>query len=83
MNAQQIEELLKVGLPDAEYIAVEGDGGKFNATVVHAAFDGMRAVAKQQKVYALLQAHITSGAIHALSMRTLTPEEWRKAKLFG
>nr|HQV24026.1 BolA family transcriptional regulator [Agitococcus sp.] len=30
-----------------------------------------------------LNEHIASGAIHAVTMRTLTPEEWRKAKLFG
>jgi acid stress-induced BolA-like protein IbaG/YrbA len=43
----------------------------------------MRPVAKQQFIYGPLQAHISSGAIHAVSMRTLTPEEWRKMKLFG
>lgn len=83
MNASEIQQVLATALSDAEHIAVEGDGGKFNVTVVHATFETMRPVAKQQLIYGPLQAHISSGAIHAVSMRTLTPEEWRKMKLFG
>ncbi|MEO6699778.1 MAG: BolA/IbaG family iron-sulfur metabolism protein [Paraperlucidibaca sp.] len=83
MNASEIQQLLSAALSDAEHIAVEGDGGKFNVTVVHAAFETLRPVAKQQLIYGPLQAHISSGAIHAVSMRTLTPEDWRKMKLFG
>lgn len=83
MNASEIQQLLNAALSDAEHIAVEGDGGKFNVTVVHSAFETLRPVAKQQLIYGPLQAHISSGAIHAVSMRTLTPEEWRKTKLFG
>jgi acid stress-induced BolA-like protein IbaG/YrbA len=83
MNASEIQQLLSAALPDAEHIAVEGDGGKFSVTVVHAAFEALRPVAKQQLIYGPLQAHISSGAIHAVSMRTLTPEDWRKMKLFG
>lgn len=83
MNAAEIQSLLENALPEAQHIAVEGDGGKFNVTLVHPAFETLRPVAKQQLVYGPLQAHIASGAIHAVSMRTLTPEEWRKMKLFG
>lgn len=83
MNAADIQSLLTAALPEAQHIAVEGDGGKFTVTLVHPAFDTLRPVAKQQLVYGPLQAHIASGAIHAVSMRTLTPEEWRKMKLFG
>jgi len=83
MNAVEIQNLLVAAIPEASHIEVDGDGGKFNVTIVHAAFETLRPVAKQQLVYGPLQPHIASGAIHAVSMRTLTPEEWRKAKLFG
>lgn len=83
MNATEIQQLLSAAITDAEHIAVEGDGGKFTVTMVHSAFATLRPVAKQQLIYGPLQAQIASGAIHAVSMRTLTPEEWRKAKLFG
>ena len=83
MNAAEIQSLLTAAIPEAQHIAVTGDGGKFTVTMVHTAFESLRPVAKQQLVYAPLQPHIASGAIHAFSMQTLTPEEWRKMKLFG
>jgi len=83
MNAAEIQAILVAALPDAGHVEVSGDGGKFQVIVVHSAFEGLRPVARQQKIYAPLQAHIASGAIHAVSMQTLTPEDWRKMKLFG
>jgi acid stress-induced BolA-like protein IbaG/YrbA len=83
MNPEAIKSLLAAAFPDAVEIEVSGEGGKFQVTIVSDEFAGLRPVAKQQRVYAPLNEHIASGAIHAVTMRTLTPEEWRKAKLFG
>lgn len=83
MNPDAIKSLLVAAFPAAVDIEVTGEGGKFQVTIVSDEFDGLRPVAKQQRVYAPLNEHIASGAIHAVTMRTLTPEEWRKAKLFG
>lgn len=82
MTPEAIQALLAAALPDA-LVQVEGGGGKFTVTVVSDCFEGMRPVAKQQLIYAPLNAHIASGAIHAVSMRTFTREEWRKAQLFN
>jgi acid stress-induced BolA-like protein IbaG/YrbA len=82
MTVDEIKALLVAALPGAE-IAVEGDGGKYTVTVVSDRFEGLRPVARQQLVYGPLNAHIASGEIHAVSMRIFTPEDWRKAKLFG
>jgi acid stress-induced BolA-like protein IbaG/YrbA len=82
MTADEIKALLAAAFSDAE-VQVQGEGGKFTVTVVSDRFEGMRPVAKQQLVYGPLNEHIASGAIHAVTMRTLTPEEWRKAKLFS
>lgn len=82
MSPDQVKALLEAGIPDAE-IQVAGDGSKFQVIVVTERFASMRPVAKQQLVYAPLNEHIASGAIHAVSMQTLTPEEWRKIKLFS
>jgi len=76
MNAEEIKNLLEAGIPGAE-VQVQGDGSKYQVIVVSERF------AKQQLVYGPLNEHIASGAIHAVSMQTLTPEEWRKMKLFG
>lgn len=82
MNADEIKRLLEAGIPDAE-VQVSGDGGKYQVIVVSERFASLRPVAKQQLVYGPLNEHIASGAIHAVSMQTLTPEEWRRIKLFG
>lgn len=83
MNPDEIRLLLTASFPDAQEVQVSGEGGKFQVIVVSETFVGMRPVAKQQRVYAPLNAHIASGAIHAVTMQTLTPEEWRKMRLFG
>jgi len=83
MNPEDIRGLLQAAFPEAQELQVTGGGGKFQVVIVSEIFAGLRPVAKQQRVYAPLNEHIASGAIHAVSMQTLTPEEWRKMKLFG
>jgi acid stress-induced BolA-like protein IbaG/YrbA len=60
-----------------ERLEVEGDGQHFNALVVSAAFEGKSRVERHQIVYAALGERMRA-EIHALSMKTLTPQEWRK-----
>lgn len=69
--ARQIEE----HIPGSRATVV-GEGGKFEATVISDAFDGKNLLAKHRMVYAALDSHIKSGAIHALSIRAYTPDEW-------
>lgn len=67
---------------DTQEVRVDGDGSHFQVIVVSEAFDGLRAVKKQQMVYAAVNEHIASGEIHALTIKAYTPSEWSKAKLF-
>ncbi|MBU6469217.1 MAG: BolA/IbaG family iron-sulfur metabolism protein [Gammaproteobacteria bacterium] len=64
------------GLPTAEVRVQSADGTHFEALVVAAVFAGKRPVARHQMVYATLGARL-GGDIHALSLRTLTPDEWQ------
>ncbi|HYG56101.1 MAG TPA: BolA family protein [Burkholderiales bacterium] len=59
-----------------EHLEVVGDGQHFQALVVSSAFAGRSRVQRHQLVYAALGERMRE-EIHALSMRTLTPEEWR------
>ena len=77
MHPDEIKQLLQAGLPDCE-ISVNGDGSHFDLLVVGDLFDGLRAVQRQQKVYAVLNAQIASGAIHAVNMKTFTVAEWQQ-----
>ena len=61
-----------------EYLAVEGDGAHFEAVIVSPEFEGKSRIQRQQMVYKALGGRMESGEIHALSMRTLTPEEWTR-----
>ena len=79
MNPEDVQKLIEAGLPDCE-VKVQGDGSHFEAVVVGNVFEGLSAVKKQQKVYATLGDKITSGEVHALSIKAFTPEEWEKAQ---
>ena len=59
-----------------EHVEVIGDGQHFQALVVSAAFAGKSRVQRHQMVYAALGDRMRE-EIHALSMRTLTPDEWQ------
>lgn len=74
MTELEIKRLIELGL-NCQSVSVSGDGYHFEAVVVSDAFEGKRSVARQQLVYATVQDEITSGALHALSLKTLTPQE--------
>lgn len=82
MNSEQLTEILKAAFPDAD-VTVTGQGGKFDLRIVDDQFEGKRPVARQQTVYAPLNDYIKSGEVHAVTIRAMTKEEWRKASLFG
>ena len=74
MDAELVRQLIETGLPGAR-VAVRGDDGvHFEAEVVAEAFRGKLPLARHRMVYATLGERM-GGAIHALSLRTLTPEE--------
>jgi acid stress-induced BolA-like protein IbaG/YrbA len=74
---EDVKQYIAAGLT-CEHLAVEGDGQHFYATIVSDAFDGKRPIQRHQLVYAALGDRMKA-EIHALSMKTLTPAEWRKA----
>jgi acid stress-induced BolA-like protein IbaG/YrbA len=74
LDAETIRKLIEAGLPGAR-VQVQGDDGvHFEATVVSAAFAGKLPLARHRMVYATL-GELMGGAIHALALTTLTPEQ--------
>jgi acid stress-induced BolA-like protein IbaG/YrbA len=69
-----IQRYIAEGLP-CEHLKVDGDGRHFEALIVSERFVGKRPVQRHQLVYAVLGDRMRE-EIHALSMTTLTPEEW-------
>jgi acid stress-induced BolA-like protein IbaG/YrbA len=79
MNPEDVQKMIEAGLPGCE-VKVTGDGSHFDATVIGEMFDGMSQVKKQQAVYKTLGDKITSGEVHALTIKAFTPEEYEKAQ---
>ena len=78
MHADTIRKLIEDGLPGAE-VEVRGDDGvHFEALVVHPDFAGRLPLARHRMVYATLGS-LMGNEIHALALRTLTPDEQRPA----
>ena len=73
ITPDQIKSWIEAGLP-CEHVAVTGDGHHFEAVIVSAGFRNKGQVRRHQMVYAVLGERMRAD-IHALSMRTLTPEE--------
>ena len=74
MNADSIRQMIEAGLPGASAQVQGEDGVHFEAVVVCAAFAGKLPLARHRMVYATLGDRM-GGEIHALQLRTLTPEE--------
>ena len=78
MEISEVQGLIEAGLPGAK-VTVTGDGSHFQAVVVSAEFEGKSLLQKQKMVFATVNEHITSGALHAFSIKAYTPAEWDKA----
>jgi acid stress-induced BolA-like protein IbaG/YrbA len=75
VTVESVRQGIAAGLA-CEHLEVIGDGQHFQALVVAGAFAGKNRVQRHQLVYRALGERMRE-EIHALSMRTLTPEEWR------
>jgi acid stress-induced BolA-like protein IbaG/YrbA len=60
---------------DCTHLEVEGDGQHFSAVIVSSAFTGKSRIQRHQVVYGALGDRMRE-EIHALSMKTLTPDEY-------
>ncbi len=69
-----VKNYIAAGL-SCSHVEVEGDGQRFKAIIVSEAFAGKRLIQRHQIVYAALGDRMRE-EIHALSMKTLTPEEF-------
>ncbi|RVT89085.1 BolA family protein [Sphingomonas crocodyli] len=75
MAAEEIEALIKAGIPDAtvEITDLAGDGDHYAARVVSESFRGQTRVKQQQRVYEALGGRM-GGVLHALQLKTALPE---------
>ncbi len=82
MQPGEIESILQAALTLDEVYAKGDDGSHFQVIAVGEIFAGMSRVKQQQTGYGPLMELISSNAIHALSIKAFTPEEWKREKKF-
>jgi acid stress-induced BolA-like protein IbaG/YrbA len=76
VTPDSIKQGIEAGIA-CEHVEVSGDGQHFQAVIVSEAFQGRSRVQRHQMVYAALGDRMRE-EIHALSMKTLTAEEWQR-----
>jgi acid stress-induced BolA-like protein IbaG/YrbA len=77
MNAEQVKQLILTGLPHTTAHVNSDDDVHFDAIVISEAFVGKTSIKRHQMVFATLGDKIQSNEIHALSLKTYTPEQWQ------
>ena len=76
METEAVAALISAGMPGAQ-VQVTGDGQHFEAVVVSPEFQGKSPLEKQRLVMATVTSEIRSGELHALSIKTFTPDQWQ------
>lgn len=79
MNPEELKKLIEEAFSDG-HVEVMGDGRHFSATVVSESFAGKNMIAQHRMVYAALGDRFDTDAVHALSLKTYTPEQWQALK---
>ena len=77
-NPNQVVEMIKTGLPDAQVQLQDltGGGDHYQAVVVSSEFEGKSLVQRHQLVYDAVRQAMSTEEIHALSLKTYTPQQW-------
>ena len=75
MDLAAIKQLLQDNIASS-LVEVSSDGSHFNILIVSNAFEGLRAVKKQQMVYAVINDKIADGSMHAVNMQLFTEQQW-------
>jgi acid stress-induced BolA-like protein IbaG/YrbA len=74
MDSKTIEQMISTGLKDAQVTVSGDDGVHFEAVVISPSFRDLPTLKRHRMVYATL-GPLMGNEIHALGLRTLTPEE--------
>ena len=79
ITPNQVKATIEAGLPAAivQITDLTGGGDHYQAVVVSAQFEGKSLIQQHQLVYATVKEPMASGAIHALALKTYTPETWQ------
>ena len=78
MNAEQLQYIIENALENTKALIETHDNVHFNATIISQKFSSIgNKVKRQQLIYGIINHYIASGEIHAISMKTYSPEQWQ------
>lgn len=82
MTPNQLKERIESLAPEtrAEVVDLTGTQDHYQAMVVSPVFAGKMMVEQHRMIFGILQAEIDSGEVHALTLKTYTPEQYQKRK---
>lgn len=82
ITPSQVKATIEAGIPDAivQITDLTGGGDHYQAVVVSSQFVGKSLIQQHQLVYSTVREAMASEAIHALALKTYTPEAWQAAK---
>jgi acid stress-induced BolA-like protein IbaG/YrbA len=75
-----IKETIEAGVPGALVHIYDPDGEHFQAFVVNEDFKGMPLIKQHKLVMNTLKERFATNEVHALGLKTFTPEKWEKSK---
>ena len=75
MTPEELQTILQSQLNDCE-VKVSGDGYHYEVVAIGERFAGLSPVKKQQAVYGCINDLIVDGTVHAVSIKTYTPQQW-------
>ena len=78
MDSKEIKSMIESGMSNS-VVNVEGDGTHFEALIVSSEFEGKSLIERHKIVYGVL-GDAMKERIHALSLKTFTPEQWENHK---
>ncbi|MDX2229206.1 MAG: BolA/IbaG family iron-sulfur metabolism protein [Leptolyngbyaceae cyanobacterium bins.349] len=79
ISPSQVESMIQAQLPEAQVKVMSDDGEHYEVIVISPVFEGKSLVQQHQLVYKAIQQEMLSGAIHAMAVKTYTPEAWQTA----
>jgi acid stress-induced BolA-like protein IbaG/YrbA len=79
MEPTEVRDLIQVAVPEAR-VAVEGEGCSFSVVVLSDDFEGVPLVKRQQQVLNAIKEPLSTGALHAITVKAHTPAEWETRK---
>ncbi|MFK7160971.1 BolA/IbaG family iron-sulfur metabolism protein [Marinospirillum sp. MEB164] len=81
MQAQELKALLESRLPECEFVVKGDDGRHFEVIAIGEVFASLPSpVKKQQLVFSALSEEFANDTLHAMALKTMTPEQWSQVK---